>query len=429
MALALRLDDIPPAATAAGTAGARAEGGPGRQARGEAPNPSRLNVLLRLLAENGGAYMCAKEYKESGQVHWQALLYTDADAQSFRDVFRNELKCKKTEYSVVKAPKPEGFERYLCKGPHGKHGQLPEIVGSYGVKYTPVYFAQCHERWYAHGQKIRSEKRGRAQEKANFMQLCEQAMQSKSVEFTLGNCVRTVLSSALRLRKMYSKQQLIWTAQMMYANANPSAETELMALMVAEAQQQFSEPLVRSTDCKQSPYPNHATVEAPTGDDLDRSPSCGSSQCGSEYIEECPEEECETQGVQEPHQDCHEAQQVPDRGCHQPVQSVDVCQGSPSAAGPSRSVEAVEPECSIQRILPSELHTVCRNVRSGVPGQHQYHHHHGSAVSPTASVRADCVSECGERHEGGSEHRLVPQVFQPHGHGDSVVGELGYNAS
>lgn len=376
MALALRLDAP---MTAARAAGSQSE-------------PSRLVTLLRMLRQDGGAYMCVQEFKASGQVHWQALLYTSKPAQSFRDVFRTELGCKKTEYSVVQAPTPDGFERYLCKGPHGKRGELPTVVGHYGVKYTEAFFGQQHEQWYNTGEKIKSEKRGRAQEKKNFMMLCEDAMRTNSVEMTLSNCVKTVLGNALKLRKMYSRTQLIWTAQMMFANGNATAQNELMRSMVMEAEELFSAETVRASNQAQqdSPYADHAIVE----DEAGRQLSASSSESCGDHISSCdcstdssrtsgaciatasglaPTAQDQDNGTSGPQEERERDADIEHRHV-----ACELQQGQCTTADPCASLEASEPEQVQHHLLDPRLFAVGIDQGNLQPVQHVYYVNDGS---------------------------------------------------
>jgi len=115
----------------------------------------RLALLIEVLEASCTKFMLVEERKASSQVHWQGVLWTPYNAQFYRDTLREGLaeggkNLPKNMYSCTIAPKPDGFERYLCKGPTGKHKETPNVVACRGECYSPGYFVQCHEEWHAH---------------------------------------------------------------------------------------------------------------------------------------------------------------------------------------------------------------------------------------------------------------------------------------
>jgi len=130
---------------------------------------TRLALLEEELDSVCVRFLLVEELKASGQVHWQAVIWTTKEAQYFRDILREELELKKNMYSCTIARKPEGFERYLCKGPTGKHKETPNVIASRGEIYSPGYFVQCHEEWHANAGKA---KRPRKAKDKGFQEKC-----------------------------------------------------------------------------------------------------------------------------------------------------------------------------------------------------------------------------------------------------------------
>jgi len=129
----------------------------------------RKTFFVELLEESSYSFLCVEETKASGQVHWQALVYAPRECQWYRDALRYGLELKKTMYSVKNATNPQGFERYLCKGPTGKHKENVIVVASKGSSYSPEYLVQCHETWHANGARM-NPLRVRQEEKKGFLQ-------------------------------------------------------------------------------------------------------------------------------------------------------------------------------------------------------------------------------------------------------------------
>jgi len=218
MALALRLDDGPD----------------------QASSNARLNALKTVLLRSLGAHMLVEERKESGQVHWQAILYTSANPQHYRDIFRVELGCRKTEYSVVKAPKPSGFETYLCKGPTSTRGVLPIVLQSVGLKYTPQFFESQHNHWYVNGESMRTPRKPSAPT-LNLLQICEDKLRTRQAPVTLRSCVWMVWTVVQNQRKMMSRHQIVWTASQLYCIFDNVANLNMYRNCYADAAQEFSE--------------------------------------------------------------------------------------------------------------------------------------------------------------------------------------------
>jgi len=201
---------------------------------------TRLACLKEFLSFPIASHMLVEEQKASGQIHWQALLYPPhMPAQTYRDIFRVTLSCRKTEYSVVSAPKPAGFETYLCKGPTSTRGVLPIVLSSYGVKYTPEFFTTQHHQWYINGESLRT--RTTPDERKNLLQICEDRILSRQAPVTLRACMWTVWSVVQSQRKMMSRHQIVWTGSQLYCLFNQQANLNMFNNCYMDAAQEFSE--------------------------------------------------------------------------------------------------------------------------------------------------------------------------------------------
>jgi len=200
----------------------------------------RLAFLKEMLSFPLAAHFLVEEQKASGQIHWQALLYPPhMPAQSYRDAFKVHLSCRKTEYSVVNAPKPAGFETYLCKGPTSTRGVLPTVLSFYGVKYTPEFFTTQHHQWYINGESMRT--RRTPDEHKNLLQICEDRILSRHVPVTLKSCMWTVWQAVQSQRKMMSRHQIVWTGSQLYCIFNQDANINMFNNCYMDAAQEFSE--------------------------------------------------------------------------------------------------------------------------------------------------------------------------------------------
>jgi len=211
----------------------------------------RLSAFKYMLRDSYVAHFLVEERKESGQVHWQAILYTDAPQQRFRDVFRVRLGCRKTEYSVVNAPKPLGFETYLCKGPTSTRGVLPIVLQSVGVKYTPTFFESQHHQWYINGESMKT-RRNPATPTQNLLQICEDKLRARQTPVNLRSCVWMVWTIVQNQRKMMSRHQIVWTASQLYCIFDSSANINMFNNCYMDAAQEFSETNVGALI--ESPY-------------------------------------------------------------------------------------------------------------------------------------------------------------------------------
>jgi len=117
---------------------------------------ARRAFFLAHLEADGGEYLAVEEVKASGQVHWQALLYTCKHPKQYRNSAR-AMGCKKNEYECNKAPKPDGFIRYLCKGRDKEAGGGVDVIGSRGAKYTPGFVAETNSSWHEKGDALRAQ--------------------------------------------------------------------------------------------------------------------------------------------------------------------------------------------------------------------------------------------------------------------------------
>lgn len=200
----------------------------------------RLRALKEILHFPLAAHFVVEEQKASGQIHWQAILYPPhMPSQSYRDFFRLTLQCRKTEYSVVNAPKPAGFESYLCKGPTSTRGVLPIVLQHYGVKYTPEFFTTQHHQWFINGESMRT--RTTPEQSKNLLQICEDRILSRQAPVTLRACMWTVWSIVQAQRKMMSRHQIVWTGSQLYCIFNPEANLNMFNNCYMDAAQEFSE--------------------------------------------------------------------------------------------------------------------------------------------------------------------------------------------
>lgn len=204
-----------------------------------------LDKLKACLDRCDGAYLVCRE--EATRPHFHAIVYPAATKgdKAVRNIFTNGLKgLERTDKSVKVADKPEGMERYICKGPHEKTHKHdpPNIVLRYGAKYTDEYIKQQWLAFWAQNAELKAAK-GR---RLSFVEQVEELMRDLNMAFTMPNIVKSCAHITVKTRNMFNTYQIEGYAKMVAARNNRNAYRQMIADMVARMPQIISDDHVQS---------------------------------------------------------------------------------------------------------------------------------------------------------------------------------------
>lgn len=140
------------------------------------PDPEWIDIALRLdgtasekliefLDKDGGSYFVVRELEDSNP-HFHAVVHSKRKLQAFRSAFVRA--CVPTgggnrAYSLTVVRDLDKYERYLCKGASAE--EEPQVVASNGLKYSPDWITETHDRYWSENQSIKE-----ARSKMNVME-------------------------------------------------------------------------------------------------------------------------------------------------------------------------------------------------------------------------------------------------------------------
>lgn len=156
-----------------------------------------LSVLVAFIAKWASSYLIVRECgEETGKEHIHAVLCMgdDKKVQSMRMQFRREFPSvvgNKAAYSLGAVKDLEKYERYMCKG--ASEDEMPEIVGSLGLKYSLEYIEECHTNYWRLNFQNQKDKAGSKKQKLSFTDFLEQEAKKRSI----------VWSDVEKLRELY----------------------------------------------------------------------------------------------------------------------------------------------------------------------------------------------------------------------------------
>lgn len=114
--------------------------------------------LVQFLDDGGGAYFVVREGGAENP-HFHAVQQSGKTLAAYRSKFvRTVLDGAHGNgaYSITKVKDEDKYDRYMCKGE--SNAVQPDVVAKNGIKYTPGWVADTHERYWATNEELQAKR-------------------------------------------------------------------------------------------------------------------------------------------------------------------------------------------------------------------------------------------------------------------------------